>query len=178
MIVLAALRVSYAFRRNGLVAALTDKGDVLLWDARTLAEGGLQPPAPSKEAEEADWQNVKRIDIASLSLPPASATATPAASASSWWWPFGGSGSKAGAETITQVECGSGHVAMVTSRGRVLVMGDNNYGQVRDSTLERWVAHIICTCKMQLSHIWTTSAARKTHQTKPEDQAWYGPRLW
>lgn len=115
--------------RNGLIAALTDKGDVLLWDARTHAEGGLHPSASSKEAAEADWKNVKRIDIASLSLPPASATATPAASASSWWWPFGGSGSKAGAETITQVDCGSGHVAMVTSRGRVLVLGDNNYGQ-------------------------------------------------
>lgn len=141
MIVLASLHVAYAFRRNGLIAALTDKGDVLLWDARTHAEGGLHPPASSKEAGDADWKNVKRIDIASLSLPPASATATPAASASSWWWPFGGSGSKAGAETITQVDCGSGHVAMVTSRGRVLVLGDNNYGQVRDSTLERWVVH-------------------------------------
>ncbi|ELR15571.1 regulator of chromosome condensation (RCC1) repeat domain containing protein [Acanthamoeba castellanii str. Neff] len=75
--------------RNGLIAALTDKGDVLLWDARTHAEGGLHPPASSKEA-----------------------------------------GSKAGAETITQVDCGSGHVAMVTSRGRVLVLGDNNYGQL------------------------------------------------
>jgi alpha-tubulin suppressor-like RCC1 family protein len=104
---------------------------VLLWDARTHSEGGLHVSPSTKDTDHtgsgSGWRNVKRIDVASLALPPA-APAAPATS-SRWWWPFGGA--KSEPEKIVQVECGSGHVAMVTSRGRLLMMGDNNYGQVR-----------------------------------------------
>jgi len=82
-------------QREGIIAAVTEGGDVLLWDPRTKSKGGLVNLTDEPPVGEVVY-NYRTITIDEVD---------PEAKQGSSWWPWGPPKTK-----FVNAVCGSGHV--------------------------------------------------------------------
>ncbi|KAL6046138.1 putative E3 ubiquitin-protein ligase herc4 [Balamuthia mandrillaris] len=125
---LESVRIKPHERRNPIkshfVVVLADNGNkVFVWDSRKAKAGNRQNKGDTSRLA---YSNFQEIDLKrSLS--------NYRGGGGSWFWPFGSRGSsewrKGSGENIKQVACGMDHIALLSSEGKLYVMGNNSFGQ-------------------------------------------------
>ncbi|KAL6072804.1 putative E3 ubiquitin-protein ligase herc4 [Balamuthia mandrillaris] len=125
---LESVRIKPHERRNPIkshfVVVLADNGNkVFIWDSRKAKTGNPQNKEDTSRLADSNFQE---IDLKrSLS--------NYRGGSGSWFWPFGSRGSsewrKGNGENIKQVACGMDHIALLSSEGKLYVMGNNSFGQ-------------------------------------------------